>query len=178
MSADERREQILLVAVAEFGDGGYAGTSTETIAARAGVSQPYLFRLFGTKRDLFLAAAERGFQRVRDTFVAAARGDDPPGSTVLERMGLAYGELLADRETLRCQMQAYAAASDPAIQPVVRRHYAELHGLVRRLSGAEPEELTAFFAKGMLMNVAALLDFPELVSAESLEELCPPDTPA
>ena len=176
MTADERREQILLVAVAEFAHGGLSGTSTETIAARAGVSQPYLFRLFGTKRDLFLASVTRGFQRVRDAFVDAAAADEPAGSTALERMGLAYAELLADRETLQCQLQAYAASGHPEIQPVVRRHYAELHGLVRRLSGAEPEELTDFFAKGMLMNVAAALDYPELVSAERLDELCPPET--
>ena len=53
-SADVRRASILRAAIVEFARSGYAGTSTEAIAARAGISQPYLFRLFGTKKDLLL----------------------------------------------------------------------------------------------------------------------------
>src|SRR6266700_3589556 len=59
MSAGERRETVLEAAVAEFALRGLAGTSTEDVARRAGISQPYLFRLFPTKKALFLALVER-----------------------------------------------------------------------------------------------------------------------
>jgi len=76
MTADERREQVIAAAVHEFAEQGYAGTSTEDIARRAGISQPYLFRLFGTKKQLFLAAVERCFQETLAGFRAAS----PPGT--------------------------------------------------------------------------------------------------
>ena len=102
MSAAARREQIVDVAVEHFARTGLHGTSTEAIARGAGVSQPYLFRLFGTKRGLFLAVALRCHDRTIATFRAAARG-----ATVAERleaMGRAYAEMLSDRTLLLSQM--------------------------------------------------------------------------
>src|SRR5215211_5965310 len=72
LTADERRTDIVAAAVRAFASGGLAGTSTEEIARLAGVSQPYLFRLFGTKRDLFLAAVGGPFDRIVETFEQAA----------------------------------------------------------------------------------------------------------
>jgi len=86
-SADERREDILAVAMERFAQVGYHGTSTEDIAAGAGISQPYLFRLFGTKKALFLACDERACDRVLDAFRRAA--ENAPGET-LEALGRAY----------------------------------------------------------------------------------------
>src|SRR5919108_2189133 len=96
MSAAERRDAILEVAASEFAIGGLHGTSTEAIAARAGISQPYLFRLFGTKKGLFLACVEQCFDRTQGTFRAAAEADE--SGNPLEAMGTAYVALLADRE--------------------------------------------------------------------------------
>ena len=79
MSADERREAVLEVAIAEFAETGLQGTSTERIAAGAGISHPYLFRLFGTKKELFLACVERCFDRTRHAFEEAA---EPSGHLV------------------------------------------------------------------------------------------------
>src|SRR3954468_18338105 len=103
MTAEQRREAILGVAVGEFARGGLNGTSTEAIAAGAGISQPYLFRLFGTKKQLFLACMRRCHDRLHEPFRAAAEADtsgDP-----LEAMGVAYTELLDDREMLLLQLQ-------------------------------------------------------------------------
>ena len=72
LSADERRVEVVEAAVKAFASSGLHGTSTEEIARLAGVSQPYLFRLFGTKRDLFLAALERMFARLEHEFNDAA----------------------------------------------------------------------------------------------------------
>src|SRR6266700_4475552 len=106
MSAAERRELVLEAAVAEFAARGLAGTSTEDVARAAGISQPYLFRLFPTKKALFLALVERCFRRVEGAFTAAA--GDAVGEEALQAMGEAYHKLLEDRTLLLLQMQAYA----------------------------------------------------------------------
>ncbi len=163
MSAEERREEILEAAVAEFAVHGLHGTSTETIAERVGVSQPYLFRLFGTKKDLFLAAVERGFDRAEAAFRRAAESEP---EHVLEAMGQAYGALLVHREELLLQMQSYAACADPEVQEVVQRRFADLFRLVEQLSGADEDQLREFFAHGMLWNVAASIGLPSLLGEE------------
>ena len=130
MSAAERREEILETAVADFAISGLHGTSTEAIAQRAGISQPYLFRLFGTKKELFIACIGRCFDRTQSAFRVAAEADE--SGEPLEAMGQAYVELLADRELLLAQMQTYAACGDEEIRTVVRRRWGELYRTVAR----------------------------------------------
>lgn len=162
LSAGERRDEVVAAAAIEFATGGFAGTSTDLIARRAGVSQPYLFQLFGTKKELFLAAVADCFERTGAWFEEAAadarsRGLATPAT--LETMGNAYVRmLLADRNALRLQLNAYAACSDPDIRAFVRKEFAQLWQKVARLSGADPTELHAWFAQGMLINVIASID--------------------
>ena len=159
-SAQERREQVLEAAVGAFAAHGLHGTSTEAIAERAGLSQPYLFRLFGTKKELFLACARRCMERTLDAFREAAERDGP--EPILGRMGKAYLALLEDRELLLAQLQLQAACGDEEIRAVAREGYGELYREVERLSGAGEDEVRRFFATGMLLNVAAAMDLPEL----------------
>ena len=161
LSAAERREQIVAAAQEEFARLGLHGTSTEDIARRAGISQPYLFRLFGTKKELFLAAVAQCLRDTYDTFAAAVAGTQ--GEDALRAIGAAYNDMLADRTRLLGQMQAYAACDDPEVCAEVRRGYGELVQLVERVSGASPEVVSTFFAKGMLLNVIAAMS---LVDAE------------
>ena len=137
-SAEVRREEILVVALRHFAEGGYHGTSTEGIAREAGISQPYLFRLFRTKKELFLACSDRANERIGEVFRAAA--ERAPEGEVLEAIGEAYvRELLPDRHAVLMQMQGYAATSDPDIQSHVRDCYGRLVQRVTELSGATPE---------------------------------------
>ncbi len=158
MSAEERRETVLEAALTEFAVRGLHGTSTEDVARRAGISQPYLFRLFPTKKALFLALVERCFQRVADTFTAAAA--DGLGEDALQAMADAYEKLLDDRTLLLLQMHAYAACDDPDIRAATRAGFGELWLLVERLTGLPFHRVLEFFAMGMLMNVAAAMDLP------------------
>jgi AcrR family transcriptional regulator len=159
-TADERRDAVIVAAVREFAAGGYAGTSIESIARAVGVSQPYLFQLFGTKRAIFLAAVRHAFQRTRLVFHEAAkrRPEDDQACSVLELMGTAYMRLLSDRDLLRVQLQAYAACGDDDVRQVVREEFAALYASVKRDSGAPDVEIHHFFAEGMLLNVAAALE--------------------
>src|SRR6202167_3365739 len=158
MPAVERRELVLEAALAEFAAGGLAGTSTEEVARRAGISQPYLFRLFPTKRALFLALVQRCFDRLEETFTTAAAGLD--GQDALMAMGGAYELLLDDRLLLQMQMQAYAACDDPEVRATTRAGFKHLWELVERLTRLPFQDVVDFFAVGMLMNVAAAMDLP------------------
>ncbi|HEX5148189.1 MAG TPA: TetR/AcrR family transcriptional regulator [Candidatus Limnocylindrales bacterium] len=159
LSADERRDEVIAAAALEFAVGGFAGTSTGAIARRAGVSQPYLFQLFGTKQELVLAVVRNCFSRTARRFEEAARAARAAGldsSGVLERMGRAYFELLlADRDLLRVQLHAYAACGEPEVRAVVRKEWLTLWQTVARISGVAPSELYPWFANGMLINVIA-----------------------
>jgi AcrR family transcriptional regulator len=159
-TAKQRRAEVIEAALSEFAETGMHGTSTEAIARRAGISHAYLFRLFGTKKQLFIACAETCFARIQTAFELAAAGATP--SERLSAMGRAYNEMLSDRELLLAQMQLYAACADPDIRAVAREGFERLRAEVARLSGASGPELHAFFAHGMLLNVAASMDFPAL----------------
>jgi AcrR family transcriptional regulator len=160
MPAAERREAILEAAVAEFARGGLHGTATEDIARRAGITQPYVFRLFGTKKALYLETIERCFDRIRREFAAAAEGAETGHE--MEAMGRSYTRLLADQTLLLGQMHSYADCSDPDVREVVRRSYGALWEWVEKVTGAGPEQMRDFFAKGMLMNVIAAMDLVDL----------------
>jgi AcrR family transcriptional regulator len=175
MTADERRDAIVAAGIHEFATGGLVGASTDAIARRAGVSQPYVFQLFGTKKDLFLAVVRRCFERTRLAFEQAALdyvpGSDPSCDSVLGAIGLSYQRLLVDRTLLLVQLQAYAACADPDVQTVVREEFGRLHRRVRELSGATPLELHQFFAEGMLLNIAAAVEFGGDAKSLVLEHL-------
>jgi AcrR family transcriptional regulator len=160
-SADQRRSEIVDAAMREFAAHGFAKATTDAVARRAGISQPYVIRLFGSKRALFEAALDRAFGAVEGAFAeaAAAAGDTDP----LRAMGAAYGRLLEDRVLLMMLLQAYAASGDDHVRGVVRDRMARMHARVGELSGATPDRLREFFAMGMLLNVVAALELPELL---------------
>jgi AcrR family transcriptional regulator len=159
-SKQERREEILDAAFAVFAEQGLHGASTEEIARRAGISQPYVFRLFGTKKELYIAAVARCFRQTLEIFQRAAEGKR--GEEALAAIGDAYEQLLAANRTyLRAQMQAYAACDDPDICQVVRNGYGDLVSYVERVSAADPATVTRFFALGMLLNVLASMNLSD-----------------
>ena len=160
LTADERRKVVLRSAVAEFAQGGLDGTSTEDIARRAGISQPYLFRLYPTKKALFIATVEAGFDRIIESFENAAKGLDDEAA--LEAIGDAYAQLLEDRQLLLVQLQAYAACQDADIRAATRKGFRRMWSTVAGLSGASGEKLTTFIAIGMLLNVAAAMELDEV----------------
>jgi AcrR family transcriptional regulator len=173
-TADERREEILAAALEEFGEHGLHGTSTDSIARRAGVSQPYLFRLFGTKKELYVKVVERCLRDTLTLFQEASAGKR--GEEALDAIGQAYVELLRDRTRLRLQMQAYADCDDPEVRAVVREGYGRLVEHAEGLTGRNTERVRDFFAFGMLLNVFASMDLlnQDEAWAKRLLEACLP----
>lgn len=156
MTADERREQILRAALTLFADGGYAGTTTDQVAREAGVSQPYVVRLFGGKQQLFAELYSRASRRVVDALAAVA-----PGPEAAQQMGAAYIGLLADRDLLRLLMHGFAAGSEPEIGRLARWTLSEAFRLFMERTGAGADEARVFVAHGMLINVLLAVDASE-----------------
>ena len=162
--AAERRDALIEAAVHHFAHGGLQGTKVSAIAADVGVAQPYVFSLFPTKRDLFLAAVGRCFGKIGAFFEAVSKeydekGPAEPDEDKLKAIGRAYMGAIADNpHILLLQLQAYAACGDdPGIQAAVRSYYARLIELSRSLTGFDDERIDQFFQMGMWCNVAAAL---------------------
>ncbi|MEN0127904.1 MAG: helix-turn-helix domain-containing protein [Brevundimonas sp.] len=152
MTGAARRDQILAAARRVFAEGGYAA-STDEVARAAGVSQPYVVRLFGSKRELFLAA----YQQATSEIVAALSSVEP-GPDAGEAMGDAYVALLADRDLLRLVMHGFIAGTDPEVGREARHCLGEAFRLFLDRTGADPETARTFVATGMLINVLMATD--------------------
>jgi AcrR family transcriptional regulator len=160
MSAGDRRAQILEIAAREFADGGLRGASIDAIAREAGITQPYVFRIFGSKKALFLEAVAGSFAQLTTSMRAA--GDGAAGLEALAAMGARYNSLLADRTALQLQLQAYAACGDLEVREAVRRHLADLWDTVAATTGLDPVTVKTFLAFGMLLNTNAALGLAEV----------------
>ena len=170
-TADERRTAVLAAAISEFARSGYAGTSTEAIARRAGISQPYLFRLFGTKKDLFVATYDLVGNRIIHELTSVSEGLE--GEDALKAMGTAYVELMQDPELLQVQLHGFAAApGDPDIARSCRRTFEVLAEVVNARTGLSDDEMRQFFAMGMLINVMSAIDLLS-ISDHWAQNLCP-----
>jgi len=170
-TAAERRVAVLSAAITEFAKSGYAGTSTDAIAARAGISQPYLFRLFGTKKDLFIATHEQVGTRIVNDLSRAIEGLQ--GEEAMHAMGMAYLSLMQDTEMLQLQMHGYAAAtSDPDIAAACRQTFEVLWHMVKDKLGLDPEMIQNFFANGMLISVMSAIDLLSVKEAWA-QSICP-----
>jgi AcrR family transcriptional regulator len=166
-SAEERREEILGASIQEFARFGLYGTCVDDIAARVGISQPYIFRLFGTKKELFIAAACRVCERIERAFAEAVKAhpDEP-----LKAMARAYKPLLASRAELLVLLHAFAASEDDDVRSAVAARYAKVWDFVAETSGATRERVRDFFASGMGMTVGAALGLQHLFAHSNEDE--------
>jgi AcrR family transcriptional regulator len=160
MSGRERRSQVLGIAAGEFADHGLHGASVEAIAHEAGITQAYVFRMFGTKKALFMELVGAAFDRFSDGMSQAAAGAG--GLRALAPMGAQYYELLADRTTLLLQLQGFAACGDSEVRDLVRARLGRMWDTVSGATGLDPVTVKSFLAFGMLLNNVAALDVDEL----------------
>lgn len=148
LTAAERGEQLVAAAVTAFARSGYAGTTTDQVARLAGVTQPYVIRIFGTKQALFIATLEHVCDRIEQAFRdASAAGSD------FATLGDAYDRLLADPDLLSVLLHGFSAAGDAEIGDVVRERYGRIYATIKEITGAEPPALREFLAHGMLLTV-------------------------
>ncbi len=157
VSAEERRRQILAAALKEFSHKGLHGGSTVAIAKEVEISHPNLFRIFPTKRELFVAVLEETFAAVdREMLVAGEAAEERP----LEVMSDAWGVLMERRELMLILLQGYSASEDPEIRDVMHRWTQEVFERMEAIPGVGTDRAHDFFAAGMLYMVAASMDLP------------------
>ncbi len=160
MNGSQRRSQVLAIAAEEFASGGLHGASTELIARRAGISQAYVFRMFGTKKALFLELVIAAFDRMASGMRDSVGNETGLGA--LSRMGVQYNQMLADRTSLLLQLQGFAACGDPEVRDAVRAGFGRVWQTVADTTGLDPVTIKAFLAFGMLLNNGAALQVAEL----------------
>lgn len=167
-TAGERRADVLEAALIEFATYGLHGASTVDIARRAGISQPYVLRLFETKKQLFLETVASARALIESTWRQALAGL-PAGATPherLEALGDAFQQLTTRTEVLRLLLQAYSAAADDEVQVQCQSAMRDLFEWVREATGVSAEETQAFFANGMLIMVGVSIGAPGAMSEE------------
>ncbi len=150
MRAEDRRELLLAAATGVFGDYGYYGATTELVARAAGVSQPYVVRVFGTKETMFLEVLGRALERLLDTFRAALARDD--GTTVTARLGASYAQLITDRGLLLSLMHGFVLGREERIGRAAREGFKEVYRFLRHEAGLTTDEADRFLGGGMLLN--------------------------
>jgi AcrR family transcriptional regulator len=166
MSADERREQIILAAAAVFGERGYAGGTTDAIAKQAGISQAYVVRMFGTKEKLFSEVGETARARTVEAFRGAiARFPADASSDVKQQiMGEAYARLIEDRGLLLSLLHLFSQGHDPVLGHQARECFLDVFRVVRDEAGLGPAIATEFFGRGMLISVLMAMRMQDAVA--------------
>ncbi|MGN6203913.1 TetR/AcrR family transcriptional regulator [Humibacter sp.] len=163
MRGADRRSQVLEIAAREFAQHGLHGASTEAIAREAGITQAYIFRMFGTKKALFLELVTAAFDRVSEGMLAAGNpATTPTGLDALSRMGARYYDQLENRTSLLLQLQGFAACSDPEVRAAVRGRVGHMWQVVADTTGLDAVTVKSFLAFGMLLNAGAAIDVDEV----------------
>ncbi|MFI9454382.1 TetR/AcrR family transcriptional regulator [Amycolatopsis sp. NPDC052450] len=160
MGGAERRAQVVGIAAREFAENGLHGASVEAIAREVGITQAYVFRMFGTKKALFLEVVGAAFDRFSEGMAEAAEGAEGLGA--LSLMGAQYHGMLADRTTLMVQLQGFAACGDSEVRDFVRTRFGRMWDTVAGAARLDPVTVKSFLAFGMLLNNMAALDAAEL----------------
>lgn len=154
LSTAEQRIPIIIDAARDaFAEGGFAGTTVAQVADRAGISSAYVFKLFPSKQELFVAALERCFDQIVETLETAATDSDHDPRSILDAMGLAYAGLIADRTLLLLQVHAQSSANIPEIGSALRSGVGRITMTATRLSGADDAAVQHFLAIGQLCHL-------------------------
>ncbi|MBX6764894.1 MAG: TetR/AcrR family transcriptional regulator [Rubrobacteraceae bacterium] len=158
MTGEQRRSMVIDAAIAEFAVYGLYGVSTDTIADRVGVSQPYVIRLFGSKKNLFLEAGRRVFERILAAFEEEVEKDPEDTLSAVQR---AYVGLLARREELLMLLQFFAACEDDEVRRAVHEGMEKLYTYIKERSEADSETIRELFTLAIMRTVSVGAGFSE-----------------
>lgn len=167
MNAGDRRELVLDAGMRAFARTGYAGTTTDAVAREAGVSQPYVVRIFGTKLELFLAVLDRAMEAINRAFVdeLTRAAFDPDDEADWARLGATYMGLLVDRDLLMVMMHGILASGTPEIGVMSRDSMGRVFRVLTS-AGCTDDQARDFIAQGMLLNVLVAMEAPLHVDSD------------
>jgi AcrR family transcriptional regulator len=153
-TAEARRVTVIDSSIAVFSRSGYLGTPVTAVAEHAKISPAYVFKLFPSKESLFVAALDRCFARIEE---ALARGAETSVSqkpaAILDAMGGAYAELIADRSLLMLQVHAQSSAHVPEIGTALRNGLERITTFTKIRSRASDADVQRFIAYGQLCHL-------------------------
>jgi AcrR family transcriptional regulator len=138
-----RERQLVELAEQLFAERGFARTSMEELARRAGVTKPVIYELFESKDGLFRACVDRAIERMAASVVEAFRSETEPEAR-LRAGGLAFLRFARDNRVAWDLMAMQGRFADQA--QAVRRDQAQLiRGLMTEIApdGTDPRELEA-----------------------------------
>jgi AcrR family transcriptional regulator len=146
-----RARDVVAAARAEFAAQGYAGATTDAIARRAGVSQPYVVRLFGSKERLFLRCAREVQQQVIATYRQTAEDNGSHPEQI--QLGAAFRDLLiSDPVCVKLMHQINALGQHPELGDYAREWFVEVYSVVRHECHLNPAQAADFLSKGTLIS--------------------------
>ncbi len=170
--AEVRREEILDAAVRVFAHASFRAAGTADIARAAGIAEPTIYRHFGSKRELYLAALERCCAIVRDEFRRIAERTEV-AAEAMHAMGAWYDETIAaDPDYLRLRMRAVAEAEDDEVREALRRGYMEIVAIIAEVirrgqeQGAVPRTISDEGAAWLFCGVGQVMDLFNLVGMD------------
>jgi len=153
-TAEARRETVIASAIEVFAESGYLGTPIAAVADRAKISSAYVFKLFPGKESLFVAALDRCFELVEQALErGAAESAEQTPEGILDAMGGAYAELIANRSLLMLQVHAQSAVQVAEIRESLRRGIARVTRYASTRSGADDAAVQRFIAFGQLCHL-------------------------
>ncbi|MFZ7087592.1 TetR/AcrR family transcriptional regulator [Curtobacterium sp. RRHDQ10] len=169
MPAGERRAQILDAARDVFGRRGYHGTTTDQVAKAAGISQPYVVRMFGSKEQLFLEVLDDTLRTLLDAFrdalsASLERGDDEEARG--GAIGAAYLDLSENRGFHTLLLQGFVSGAEPAIGAAARAGFLEVYRFLVHEAGFDGPRVSEFLGGGMLFSVLLGIEMPTLYDAD------------
>lgn len=161
LSAADRREQILNTATAVFAERGFHGTTTDQIAQAAGISQPYVVRMFGTKQNLFLEVLHRALALLFTAF-RDALPDPGDGTPPQARLGSAFVDLIQSAGVHRTLLHAFVSGNDPVIGAAAREGFVSIYRFLRDEAHFTADEVNGFLGHGMLISVLLGIELPSV----------------
>jgi AcrR family transcriptional regulator len=150
--ARDRRTAVLMAGLSAFAERGYYGTPTTEVAKLASISQPYIFKLFPTKEQLFIEVIEYSTDRILACFRRAV-AESVDASQTFKSLGQAFAQLAHGRDILMVQLHAQSACRESAIREAVRSSLRRQIEFVRAVTAGTDEEVRAFFSLGMLNHL-------------------------
>jgi TetR/AcrR family transcriptional regulator len=163
MAAGRRRQLILDAATEVFGARGYIGATTDQVARAAGISQPYVVRMFGSKERLFVEVVGRAKDALLAAFRSAldAMGEGRSPEELTHALGDAYVDLAERRGIHLSLLQAFVQGADPVVGAAAREGFLAVWRLLRQEAGFSPDAAREFIAQGMLISVLLSVRMPE-----------------
>jgi len=133
LRAEQRKQQLIGVAVQVFARGGYSGTTTAEIARAAGVTEPILYRHFKNKAELFVAIVHSVSRSTVEHFEELIAGETDPIRRVRKVCAAIPDHIRRHADEYHVLHGALTTSRDRKVVEVIKEHYAAMHNFFRQL---------------------------------------------